>query len=462
MTDERTTAREMLGRLQIGTWRPLVMFCLSLLVAGAVTWLPEYPGLGVPGRHALFIVAFAAGLWLSEAIPAFAVALLVVALEILLLGSSGSDGDWQVFVAPWASPVIWLFFGGFVLAAAAVRSGLDRWLSGWVLGLTGPRPSRVLLGAMASTFVFSMFMSNTATATMMLSVLLPVIKDLDKGHPLRTALPLGIAFGANIGGMGTIIGSPPNAIAAGLLDGVDPVGFLQWSMMALPPAVLLAALTWAFLVWRYRADAAIDLGLLEVSAQPSLPLWQRLTIMLVFTVTIALWVSAPLYGLPTAVVSFLPIVALTVTRVIDSEDIRGLPWDVLLLVTGGLALGVGMEQTGLARYLVEQTPIDSLGPIALVLGLAWTCSLLSNFMSNTAATNILLPIAMAFTGGDAAYVMPIALAASSAMCMPVSTPPNALAASRAGLRSRDFLPGGVMVALLATPLSVMFCTLLLA
>jgi sodium-dependent dicarboxylate transporter 2/3/5 len=433
---------------------PLLWFLGCIGTSYLAAYLPVYEGLSDPGRDALFILVLAAALWMTEAIPAFATALVVVALEMLMLTEVG---PWEQFLAPWSSPVIWLFFGGFVLAAAAVRSGLDRWLSGWVLSLTGDRPPFVLLGAMGSTFVFSMFMSNTATATMMLSVLLPVIAVMDKAARLRTVLPVSVAFAANIGGMGTIIGSPPNAIAAGLLQAQDPITFMGWLLVALPVAILLAGVTWLFLAWPVWKDPAVDLSRIVQSSRPILALWQRLVVMTVFTVTVLLWMSGPIHGIPTAVVSFLPITILTMTRTIGVDEIRSLPWDVLLLVAGGLALGVGIEGSGLAAWLVAFLPVDDLGPIGLVLGLAWICSALSNFMSNTAASNILLPISVALGGGQIEYVMPIALAASAAMCLPVSTPPNALAASRAGPRSMDFLPGGLLVGILAAPAAVAAC-----
>jgi len=458
MIDERRAAERVLGKLEVSSVKPLLFFLGSMAVAWFIAMVPEYAGLSDEGKKTLFILLFAAGLWVSEAIPAFATALVVVALEILLLTNSG---PWEQFVAPWASPVIWLFFGGFVLAAAAVKSGLDRWLSGWVLSFTGNQAPMVLMGAMGSTFVFSMFMSNTATATMMLSVLLPVLAGLPAASRMRVVLPLGIAFAANIGGMGTIIGSPPNAIAAGLLMDTSPVSFLTWLLTALPIAIILAGIAWLFLAKQVLNEPKVDLSHIAISSMPSLPLWQRLTIMLVFTITVLLWMSGPIHGLPTAVVSFLPITVLTMTRAIGVDEIRSLPWDVLLLVMGGLALGVAIETTGLADYLVGFLPIENLGSVGLVLALAWICSVLSNFMSNTAAANVLLPLAMALGGGQIEYVMPIALAASAAMCLPVSTPPNALAASRGNLQAKDFLAGGLIIGVLAAPMAVAGCFLLL-
>ena len=456
MTDERLAALKLLGRLEISSTRPLALFLFSLAAAAAGAWLPFYEDIPDAGREGLFILYLAALLWLTEAIPAFAVALVILALAILLLADVAPP---EVFLSPWSSSVIWLFFGGFVLAAAAVKSGLDRWLSGWVISVTGSRPDRFLLGVMGSTFAFSMFMSNTATATMMLSLLMPLISSLHTENPLRKSLPLGIAFAANLGGMSTIIGSPPNAIAAGLLEHVNPVSFFSWSLAALPVALTMAALSWFYLRQRYATSEPVNLEVLEHTTRPILPIWQRLLIMAVFALTVCLWLTGPLHQIPILVISFIPITLLTVGRVISSDDIRQLPWDVLLLITGGLCLGEVMSQTGLTDYLVSILPIDSMGALATVLGFAWACSLISNFMSNTAAANILLPLALAMSAGQIEYVIPVALAASSAMCMPVSTPPNALAASRAGLGVRDFLPWGLIVAVSTTPIAVLTCYL---
>lgn len=458
MRDERLAAQRLLGRLEVSTMRPLMLFIGSVAAGLAGAYLFTYEGLEDPGRKGLFILFTSAALWVTEAIPAFATGLVVMALALLMLGDVAPA---SVFLAPWASPIIWLFFGGFVLAAAASRTGLDRWLAGWILSFTGDAPAQVLAGAMIATFAFSMFMSNTATATMMLTMLLPVLANLDQDDSFRYALPLGIAFAANIGGMGTIIGSPPNAIAAGLLTEVSPVNFFMWSLAALPVATVLAVICWWFLCRWYPSSNPIDLSVIKQGSESRLPVWQRLLVMAVFVVTLLLWLTSPLHGFPTSMVAFLPIVVLTISRTISAEDIRQLPWDVLLLIAGGLCLGEVVERTGLTSYLVGVLPIEDLGPLALALGLAWVCSILSNLMSNTAAANILLPLALALTGGRVELVMPIALAASAAMCLPVSTPPNALAASKAKLKARDFLPGGLLIGLICAPLAVAMCYLVL-
>jgi sodium-dependent dicarboxylate transporter 2/3/5 len=441
-------------------------FVGSLIVAAALAYLPAYPGLEPAGRSALFILLFAAGLWITEAIPAFAVALLAIGLEIAVLGRPGGvfatePGQWTMFVAPWASPVIWLFFGGFVLASAANRTGLDRWLSRWVVARCGDRPQWILLGVMGITFVFSMFVSNTATTAAMIAMTTPLIASLPRKDPFAKALLLGVPFAAGLGGLGTIIGSPPNAIAHGALQGADKINFLQWMAFGAPPALVLFLVVWGFLLWRYRpASDHIDLSGLQTSEPipQMLPLWQRATVMITFGITVGLWITGPLHGIPTPVVSFVPITIFTMTSVLGTAEIRSLQWDILLLLTGGLSLGVAVSETGLAAWMVDRLPVETLGPIGMALGLAYTCLALSNFMSNTAAANILIPIAAALgTSSPGPFVIPLALSASAAMCLPVSTPPNAIAFAQGRLQARDFLPGGLLVGVLAPVIAVFWC-----
>ena len=460
MNDTRAAARR--ASLEQGAYaraRPVRFFgAMAIALGGAL--IPSYEGLSSAGVWTLFILLFGAGLWITEAIPAFAVALLVIGLEIAILGRPGgvfaeNSGDWTIFVEPWASPIIWLFFGGFVLAEAASKTGLDRWVSRWVLERCGGGPKGVMLGVMGMTFIFSMFISNSATAAMMMAILAPIVATLEPGERFRKGLLPAVPVAANLGGMGTIIGSPPNAIAVGALTGAESVGFAEWMWIGLPPAILLMALS-AVALWRfYRPEFhALKIEFPVSDQTDGRPLWPRLITMGAFCITVVLWLTGPLHGIPTPVVSFFPIIVLTVSGILGADDIRRLHWDILLLLTGGLALGVAVEETGLAIWLLDHAPIDGLSPVFVALALAYCCSVLSNFMSNTAAANIMIPIAAALSSSDAVlYVAPVALAASSAMCLPVSTPPNAIAYSSGELNSRDFLRIGVLVGVLS-PLAV--------
>jgi sodium-dependent dicarboxylate transporter 2/3/5 len=461
--DTRRAARRFLAAVEFDDLGALVRVLGCVAVGAAVAFLPEWPGLDPASRRCLFILVLAAGLWATEAIPAFAVALLVIGLSILLLGrpdgvfvSPEQPERWQIFIAPFSSPLIWLFLAGFILAEAAARTGLDRTLAGLVFRAAGTRATSVLLAAMGITFVLSMFMSNTATAAMMIAVIAPVLRTLAPGHPFRPALPLGIAVAANLGGMGTLVGTPPNAIAAGFITrGGTELSFLDWMLMGLPPAALLAAGLGAYLLYRYRAAGLmLDRHALATAqeAGPRAPLWQRGIVVAVFSITLALWMFGPA---PAAVVAFVPITVLSVTGVIGVAEIRQLRWDVLILMAGGLSLGVAVTETGLASWLVGGLPTEGLGIMGAALAFALFTAFLSNFMSNTAAANILIPLgaAAAVSLGGAPGILPviIALSASSAMCLPIATPPNAIAYATGEINSRDFLLPGLILAI-ATPL----------
>ena len=466
MLDTRREIRRLIGRLEFNSVRSLSKMTACFIIALLIVFVPKYSGLTDAAQWTLFILIFAAGLWVTEAIPAFATALVVIGLEIAILGRpdgvfATSTKDWEVFVQPWSSPIIWLFFGGFILAAAATKTRLDRWLVRNVLARFGTNPIIVLLGLMALTFLFSMFMSNTATTVMMLAVITPVVANLDKDDPIAKGMMLGIPFAANLGGMGTIIGSPPNAIAAGAIADIYPINFAEWMLVGLPPAILLGAVAWVYLVKKYPSkEKSIDLSkLLDDSYQSAiLPLWKKLLVMIVFIITICLWLTTPIHGISTPVISFIPITAFAAVRVIGVNDIRKLPWDVLLLLTGGLSLGVAVAKTGLAEWMVGEFQLSTGAIIALAFTFSYFATIISNFMSNTAATNILVPIGLAAAVGfEPQIVVPIALGASAAMCMPISTPPNALAYASGKFAMKDFLSGGIIIGILAPAISVLWC-----
>ncbi|MCF7824842.1 MAG: DASS family sodium-coupled anion symporter [Candidatus Marinimicrobia bacterium] len=465
MLDTRRQAARLLGKLEISSASRLIKLLVAATVAAVIALVPEYSNLDPAAMWTLFILIFAAGLWVSEAIPAFAVAILIIGLEILILGKPGgvyATGvkDWQMFVAPWSSPVMWLFLGGFVLGQAAETTGLDRMMARFVLKGFGKRPSVILLGVMGITFIFSMFMSNTATTAMMMSVMAPVIATIDKKDPFIKALLLGIPFSANVGGMATIIGSPPNAIAAGLLSESHNINFTQWIMAGLPPALFLFFIIWLYLKFAHPSkNPRLDLRGLEWETRTGslLPTWKRILVFPVFMITVLLWMTGPLHGMPTAVVSFIPITVFAVTGILNTTEIKRLNWDVLLLLAGGLSLGIAIQKTGLAEWLLGLLPIRSLGMMALAFLLAYATTLLSNFMSNTAATNILAPLGMAVAVGfEPIVVISLAMGASMAMGLPISTPPNAIAFASGDLKSTDFLRGGLLMGLLGPAVIVIW------
>ncbi len=446
--------------------KSLLYFALSFIFAYCVAFIPVYAGMGDLAQKSLFILLFSAALWITEAIPAFSVSLLLIALEIFILGFDNYDfakgGDWKKYLEPWENPLVFLFFAGFVMAAAATKTKLDVWLAKKVLYFMGNRPKDILIGIMVVTFGLSMFMSNTATVAMMLTVLMPILASMNENNRFKKTLLLSATMSANIGGMGTIIGTPPNAIAVGAL-GKNAPGFLEWMYLALPPAIILAVVMGLVLYKIYPSNEEnIDISKLDTaphSKEKHIPSWKRGIVAIVFLLTVSLWLSEPLHHIPTTVVSMIPVVAFTVFGIIDVEEIRAINWDVLILIIGGLALGNAVSSSGLAAWFAGAFDMSGLQVSVIVLALSYLVVVISNFMSNTAAANIMLPLVVALIAGiDNAYVVfavvSVALSASFAMCLPVSTPPNAIVYSSKLLKSKDFLTIGLFSGLVG-PLAIL-------
>lgn len=442
-------------------------FIISLVLALAITFIPEY-NLDTLGIYTLFILIFAANLWISEAIPAFAVALLIVALEILLLGFNGFNFDgsneWKKYLNQWSNPLIFLFLAGFIMAIAASKTKLDIWLAKKVLFYVGGKPQDIITGLIAITFVLSMFVSNTATAAMMMSIIAPILLLIKKDNPFKKAVLLAIIIGANLGGMCTIIGTPPNAIAVGFLSDQAP-SFLGWMFLATPPALISAwALRYLIIKVYPSTQHYISLKALhevddDTNAKPkskskvAIADWKKQVVIFTFLFTIVLWLSEPLHGIPTSVVSFLPIVCFTLFGIIDPDDIRQVRWDVIILIIGGLSLGYAVTQNGVDTWIGTLIPSSTISVLMVMMVFSYMVVIVSNFMSNTAATNILLPIAVAigatYSQSDGLMIaMFVALSASFAMMLPVSTPPNAIVYASGELSSRSFLILGVAAALI--------------
>ncbi|RXJ65363.1 hypothetical protein CRV08_15335 [Halarcobacter ebronensis] len=443
-------------------------FLFSLLMALLISIFPDYIGLSKDASLMLFILCFSAFLWMSEAIPAFAVSFLIIVLEIFLLSYhdfnfDSSSKEWIFYLKSWSSPLIFLFLSGFILAIAASKTKLDLWLAKSVLFYFGKAPHNILTGVMLITFVFSMFISNTATTAMMMTILIPMIKSMEDHNPFQKGMLLGVVVAANIGGMGTIIGTPPNAIAVGILGNSAP-SFLEWMVMALPPAILIAIIfRWVILKMYKSTEALIDVDKIKrvnhyddsttnFTKIPTIPSWKKILVIFVFSITVLLWLTGPFHHIPTPVVSLLPIVIFTIFGIIDTNDINEIRWDVIILIIGGLSLGAGVTKTGLDVWIGTIFDMGGLNTFLIATIFALIVILISNFMSNTAATNIMLPLVVALVSSLGSsmvefMVISIALCASCAMILPVSTPPNAIAYSSGKLNSKDFLLIGAVAAI---------------
>jgi sodium-dependent dicarboxylate transporter 2/3/5 len=401
------------------------------------------------------VFMLATWLWLTEAVPLFATSILIIGLQVLLLGNpggwsflgyeSGLGPDYTHFLTPLADPVIVLFFGGFILAIATVKEGVDKALAGEILTIFGKNSTLLLFSIMGITAVFSMWMSNTATTAMMITLAMPLVARFKPGNPFRRGLLLSIPFAANIGGMGTPISSPPNAVAVSFLknSGIE-ISFFKWFVLAFPIWLILLALVFLFILKTYRSNEE------PLAIKPERPGIDKRGwfVISIFALTVLLWLSDQFHGLPSAVVALIPPIVFTTTGLVKTRDLQKLDWHILLLIAGGIALGSGIQSTGLDTYILDLIPSESTYIFVLVL---LSTMLLSSFISNTASANLLIPLALALSYSIDSYnatslVMGVALAASCSMILPVSTPPNAMAYAKGELKASDFMKGGLLAA----------------
>ncbi len=433
-------------------WKATLKVFVVLALAISAGFLP-LEGLTTASRICLMIFVGAAGLWVTEAIPPFATAIMVIVLSVYLLGQpggplgldpSGIVSSYQIFLNPIASPVLVLFFGGFVLAVAATKHGFDVRLARAFVKPFGTHPSMVLLGVIFTTALFSMFMSNTATTAMMIAILAPLFKHFEGRDPFKKALVLAVPFAANIGGMGTIIGTPPNAVAASVLGQIGhPVTFIGWMLIAVPIVIIMLLVLWFLLIkiFKPRTDH------FEMLFPENLVLtWDLVIVVMTFSLTVFLWLTGPLFNIPSAVVALLPIMIFTMFGIIGREDLKKIEWHVLILVAGGLTLGVAMKHSGLSDLLVGYVTLLKVSPSMLLVVFCFFAIVISNFMSNTAAANLLIPIvtSLAVISPSLGAIV-VALACSMAMSLPISTPPNAIAFATQAIETKDMARYGTVV-----------------
>lgn len=437
------------------TWRTppgFLLACLVFVVANE-GWLGPLLGLTRSAEVALGILAIAIVLWLSEALPLFVTSLLVLALELAWLAPTfPHEGHRSLFLNAFFSDVSLLFLGGFVLSAALGRTALDRRLARAILRRAGKSPRRVLLATMLTTTVVGMWMSNTAACALMLGLAGSMLANVPRDDGFRKALLLGIAFSANVGGISTPIGTPPNAIMLRYLQATgNAPSFLQWVVFAMPLLTVLLALVLALLLYRFPTQ----LTEIEIAEEEIPPIGApQLLVIGVLVVTVAGWVAGDQLGLSAGTVALVPVVVFFGTNLLKTSDLRGLPWDVLLLIGGGLALGAAIEQSGLAQVIGAHIPASELSTIQL-LGVASLLSVLvSSMMSSTATANVLAPLMLSLSGSVelTPLLVVTAISCSLGMPLPVSTPPNAMVFAfsqdergEGGLTARDMLVPGALV-----------------
>lgn len=449
-----------------------ILFFVSFILTVIVWNLPStffgIDGLTTVQQRVIAIFVMAVMLWLTEAIPAWATSVTIIFVLLFFVSNSsfkfmqGSEGQYGQLLdsvgimACFADPTIILFLGGFILAIAATKSGLDVWMAKVMIKPFGKKSENVLLGFLLITGIFSMFISNTATAAMMLTFLTPVFKALPANGKGRIALTMAIPIGANLGGMGTPIGTPPNAFAYKVLN--DPTGmnldisFGHWMAVMVPLVIVLLIIAWFLLRKLFPfSQKTIELHI-EGDVKHN---WRSVIVGATFFVTIVLWIFGKQIGINANTVAMLPIAVFAFSGVISAKDLQQIDWGVIWMVAGGFALGLAMNGTGLAKVAVESIPFGSWSPIVILIISGLVCYFLSNFISNTATAALLIPILsvvcngmgdkLNIIGGDPTILVGIAVAASAAMSLPISTPPNAIAYSTGLINQKDMAKTGIIV-----------------
>ncbi|HMP97394.1 MAG TPA: SLC13 family permease [Kiritimatiellia bacterium] len=435
---------------------------MGLLLSIFVFFIPfifQFEELSVAGHRVLAIFLMAIVLWVTEAIPLHATASLIIFLNILLVSDKAMMALPEDFKAPTyssffyalANPVLMLFLGGFFLADGAAKYKLDKNLAKTLLKPFGTKPSNIILGLMLIVAVFSMFMSNTATTAAFMAVVLPVIARLSPSDRGRIALVLCIPIAANVGGMGTPVGTPPNAIALGALNkaGIH-ISFLEWMMMIVPFMLILLVFCWQMLVRLFPTKA--ETITIEIdSAYDRSP--KAIIFYVTAAVTILLWFTEPLHGIQSAIVGFLPVVVMLSTKLITDKEFHSMQWSVLWLVAGGIALGDGVGKTGLDKWLIGLVDWEHMAPGMIAGALCVAALLFSTIISNSATANLLVPIGISLTASPDIAISPItsaifiAIGSSLAMSLPISTPPNAIAYSTGQIQTKQMALTGVFIGL---------------
>jgi sodium-dependent dicarboxylate transporter 2/3/5 len=477
-----------------------IPFASGPLVA-LVVWLLPLPDLAEPGRGALAVTAWMAVWWITEAIPISITALLP--LVLFPIGGILSARDTS---AAYGSEAIYLFLGGMLLAQAMERSRLHRRIALTVIRITGSSGRSLILGFMLATAVVSMWVSNTASAVMVLPVALATLKTLIPEQNERSlsrataiqrtrfarALLLGIAYAASIGGMGTLVGSPPNLVFAGMVDqlfpGAPPISFFDWMKIGLPMVVIFLPIAWLVLtrvVWRWE-ERALDLERSHIDAEiRALGPMRRAEVvtLAVFAITALLWIFradlqlgfftipgwSRLLGEPSFVRDSTVAIAASVTLFLLPVDLRRgefllagdwykhVPWNVLLLLGGGFALAAGFHASGLSEWLGGHLGgLVGIPLLLMIFLLAFGVTHFTEVASNTATATVLMPILAASAVALAIHpyllMLPATLAASCAFMLPAATPPNAIIFSSGHLRVRDMVMSGVIINLIGAVL----------
>ena len=456
--------------LKFCVFLPIVLLVTIFLWAVPVSFF-GIEELTVVQQRVIALFVFAALMWIFEIIPNWTTSLLVIVISLLTVSDKGLGFfcdpkfgqlvSFKSIMASFADPVVMLFMGGFVLAIMAEKYGLDVTMGRALLSIFGTKPRIVLLGFLIVISIFSMFMSNTATAAMMLAFLAPVLGTLPSDDKGKIGLALSIPVAANLGGIGTPIGTPPNATAVRFLAEANAeISFMDWMVHMVPYVVVMILVAWVLLqlFFPFKTEKLV----LEIPENKKEKSWKSTVVWITFIGTILLWMTESITKINSNIVALIPLGVLTACGIFTKEDIKQINWSVLWLVAGGFALGTCLQGTGLAKVLINAIPFGSMSVVLLLVVAGLVCYFPSNFISNSATAALLVPILIVVAegmadpeaannaqflslGGSRAMIVFIAACASIAMLFPISTPPNAIASSTGLVETKDMAKVGILI-----------------
>ena len=455
---------------KVGLFLGPVFFLLILL------W-PQ-PLLSTQGDAVIAVALWMVTWWLTEAVSISVTALLPLLLfpllDIMPIAEVGNN---------YGSPIIFLFFGGFVMALALEKVNLHRRIALNIIRITGTTPNKVVLGFMIATASLSMWISNTATVVVMLPIAMSVIKllidDVDgftkKDRNFAVSVLLGIAFSANAGGIATVIGTPPNSILIGLLENEYQIeiSFLKWMVFALPFSIIMIGLSYITLVHLIFPSKGLNFSASNEVIQEELrklgPTRSKEKMVLgIFAVTVSLWIFRtlinsvfPSLGLSDTMISMFAAISLFAVPfnlkkgdfILDWKDTEKLAWGILILFGGGLALAKGMSVSGIVDQVSQSIAAGNFSITATASLLILLMLFMTELMSNVALVAVLAPVVAGIAIGLGIPMMylliPVTMASSCAFMLPMATPPNAIVFASGFIEVKDMVKAGILLNLVA-------------
>lgn len=437
MTDEVKIAENSVLKMALVSFIALAVCLFPLLFF-------EHP---IQAR-AMMIAGICLVLWLSEIVPSFVPTLVLWALTVLLLNPLSKEFGLTEVLKWSANPILLLFFGGFAFSVASSRYKIDVLLAKLALKFSHGSSVKLVILTVCTTALMSMWMSNIAAAAMMIAALHPLTSKLDAENSFRKALLLAIAVGANFGGIATPIGTGPNAIAISAIEKQHHITFVEWMSFALPLTIGLLIVGTLAIKFLYRVKGEFEIVEEEVPALSAKGKW----VVIIFVLTILVWLTEPLHGIPSAVTALIAAAILFGSNLLTRKDLNAIDWGTIALIAGGIGLGTLLEKSQLMEFWASQISWSQMPLPVQAFLLCFVSAFLAALMSNTATVTMLIPFAVSFIPNPIIAVL-IAIAASLGIPFIISTPINAMVHGEGGIRAKDFFVVGF-------PLMILGCILL--